>query len=293
MTRQQQTILIFCLLALIGFVTADLVGLNLRDDLLPRAVPPPKRPVNITAEPKPLSDYAVILDRNIFNADGRIPDPVGGSSDSTDYERVAKETQLPITLVATIVHGAPQLSIAAMRMDGSGADVPKVFHIGDEIRGVAVIKKIMRGRVYFQNQQNNRIEFVQWKENAPILLSSEFQGVDGSDGIRRDGNRFAVTRTEIQKNLDNLPGLLQQARAVPNLGPDGRVDGFKVLNLQPGSVFEKLGLKQMDVITSVNGERVDSPTKAIELFNKLRDAPSISLGIQRDGRTENLNYSLN
>lgn len=293
MTRQQQTILIFCLLALIGFVTADLVTLNLRQDFLPSTVPPPKRGVRPSAEPRPISDYAVILDRNIFNADGRIAEPIGGNTDSTDYERVARETQLPITLVATIVHGAPQLSLAAMRVEGSGVDTPKVFRVGDEVRGVAVIKKIVRGRVYFQNQQNNRVEYVQWKENAPILLSGEFREGDAGEGIRREGNRFSVARTEVQKNLENLPGLLQQARAVPNLGPDGRVDGFKVMNLQPGSIFEKLGIKQMDVITSVNGERVDSPTKAIELFNKLRDAPSISLGITRDGRTENLNYSLN
>lgn len=290
MTRQQQTILVFSLLALIGWLSADLISLNLRDDLLPQTPPPPRRIRSLTEPMRPLSDYAVILDRNFFNADGVIPTPVGGTSDSTDYERVAKETQLPITLVATIVHDMARASIAAMRIQG--IEGPQVFHTGDEIPNLAEIKKIVRGRVYFRNRQNNRIEYVEWKENAPILLGEMSAGADEA-GIRRIGNNFSVERTEIQKNLNNLAGLLQQARAVPNLGPDGRVDGFKVLNLQPGSVFEKLGIKKMDVIKTVNGEPVDSASKAMELFNRLRDAPSINLGVQRDGRLESLNYSLN
>ena len=56
--------------------------------------------------------------------------------------------------------------------------------------------------------------------------------------------------------------------------------------------FSQLGLKKMDVIKSVNGEPVTSPQKAMELYQALRNEGNISIGIERDGRTESLDYTV-
>jgi general secretion pathway protein C len=104
---------------------------------------------------------------------------------------------------------------------------------------------------------------------------------------------FQLKRDDINKLTSNLPELLQQARAVPRMGPNGQIECFSMADIAPGSIYERLGLKRGDCIKSVNGERIDSPAKAMELYNALRaNANAINLGIERGGRDENFNYNI-
>ncbi len=74
---------------------------------------------------------------------------------------------------------------------------------------------------------------------------------------------------------------------------NGRLDGFIIADIQKGSIFEKLGIRQNDVLKSVNGESIDSPAKAMELYQALRsNAAQINLQLERDGRVENLTYTI-
>ena len=52
-------------------------------------------------------------------------------------------------------------------------------------------------------------------------------------------------------------------------GSGGQVDGFTLVDIMPGSIYEQLGLQRNDVIKGVNGEGVNSPTKAMELYKSL------------------------
>ena len=70
------------------------------------------------------------------------------------------------------------------------------------------------------------------------------------------------------------------------------MEGFKFTAIQPGSVYEKLGFKVQDIIKSVNGEPVNSPTKAMEMYNALKGQNSLELEVERNGRTEKFNYSI-
>ena len=51
--------------------------------------------------------------------------------------------------------------------------------------------------------------------------------------------------------------LLRQARAVPHR-QNGKTVGFKVVGNRSNSLFRSLGLRSGDVLTSVNGESLDS-----------------------------------
>jgi len=85
--------------------------------------------------------------------------------------------------------------------------------------------------------------------------------------------------------------ILRQASMAPNKGPDGSIQGFKFLSIKPGSVFEKLGFKNGDVIKGVNGEPVNSAAKALELYNVLKsDASSVNIDINSGGKDNSFNY---
>ena len=54
----------------------------------------------------------------------------------------------------------------------------------------------------------------------------------------------------------------------------------------------KIGLTNGDVIQKINGYAMDSPDKALELYQKLRDASSVSIEVNRRGQNMTMNYSI-
>jgi type II secretory pathway component PulC len=85
--------------------------------------------------------------------------------------------------------------------------------------------------------------------------------------------RVLVERQELNKSLADISSLLTQARAVPHF-EGGKIAGFKLLEIQPGSLYEKLGAQNGDIIKSVNGVEIKDPATAMGLFQRFR--PPIS-----------------
>jgi len=101
----------------------------------------------------------------------------------------------------------------------------------------------------------------------------------------------SFTREEIQGELNDLPRLLTGALAVPHQ-TNGNPDGFLIQDIVPGSLYDKAGLQNGDVIRGVNGEMVTSPEKGIALFQALQSAKSLNLEITRAGAVQQLHFDI-
>ncbi|MFN8792088.1 MAG: PDZ domain-containing protein [Bdellovibrionales bacterium] len=96
----------------------------------------------------------------------------------------------------------------------------------------------------------------------------------------------------MDRHLSDLPNLLMQARAVPARRPGtGEPYGFRVLEVQPGSVFAEI-VRPMDVITGVNGSPVTSVQQAMELYNSMRNSNRVCVTLERDGRNVENCYTI-
>jgi type II secretory pathway component PulC len=72
----------------------------------------------------------------------------------------------------------------------------------------------------------------------------------------------------------------------------GKDQGWKVFAIRPNSIFAQVGPKKGNVIQSVNGRELDSPTKVYQAFQQLRDANHIEVELTRRGRHETLRYEI-
>jgi len=93
---------------------------------------------------------------------------------------------------------------------------------------------------------------------------------------------MVMDRNFLQNQMKDMSSLLTQVRAVPNKTKDGAIDGFKVFQIQKGSVFEKIGLKNMDVLKRVNGQTLNSAEKGLELFSAFKSEERFELDIVRN-----------
>ena len=109
-----------------------------------------------------------------------------------------------------------------------------------------------------------------------------------------DGKNFHISATEVDTHLNDFGSLLNQARMVPYF-KNGKHQGFKVKAIDKGSRYQKLGLKNNDIISAVNGESLADAggEKLMGLFKLLRNEREFTVEIQRSGKSEVLNYYVN
>lgn len=157
------------------------------------------------------------------------------------------------------------------------------------MEGAGEVLAIERGRVVFRNSMNRRKEYFELPQDGKLSIgySNQKQAarVEGEVQVISETER-TLKRDDVNRLTSNLPDLLQQARAVK----DG--DCYRVLDMMPGSIYERLGIRRGDCIRTVNGEAIDSPQKAMELYNALKNSSNISLGVERNGRPETLSFSI-
>jgi general secretion pathway protein C len=251
-------------------------------------VPPPPRPRITAGEQKTLRHYDTILTRNLFNERGLIPNADVG--DNLDGPPV--RTSLPLSLLGVIVVSDSRKSVASV--DDKGSNKVWAVRPGESLGTNIQVLTVEADRMVFLNRSERRREFVELPRDqiTATRRSAPARPAAGGGGINRDGNRFHIDRTEVDKVMENFNEVLTQARCVPNF-EGGRPSGYRCFQIEPGSIYDKLGMKDNDVICGINGQAVNDPATAFNMLNTIKTARNIELCINRGGQVMNMQYEIN
>jgi general secretion pathway protein C len=127
---------------------------------------------------------------------------------------------------------------------------------------------------------------------APVPVASRATTGVPLEGIRKLSDaRYEIDRQVIDGALNNLNTLATQARLVPSF-ENGVANGFKLFQIQPGSLYSAIGIENGDVITRINGYEVNSPDKALEVYQKLRESSHVSIDLKRGGQNLKKDYNI-
>ncbi len=191
--RVIRNVSVAALLALMGYIIADLSILSMRDKWFPMTPPPPKmsapRQTNFTDR----STYNIITSQNIFHADQTDPDPFGlkGGPKAPDAEPVP--SSLPVQLVGTIVHVNPKRSVATIQLKNKNDEVA-VKVDGEIPDGLAVVTKIKRNRLEFRNNASGVLEYIEIKDDAKL----QFNAGAKTSGPKQNGEVLQKSETEFE-----------------------------------------------------------------------------------------------
>lgn len=291
---------LYGLLLFIGFTAADLGIIYVREYFIPQSAPPKKAPKQQTSGYVDRSQYSAITNRNLFSSAGTIPDAlaaVNAAQNEGPREDIPVQSSLPLNLVGTLVHSDPSKSVAAIEVKSK--NMSGSYMVGSEIENMAKVEKVERGIVYFRNLNNGNLEYIELNRgNTKVSFDSKpspAAGIKaGGKEIQAIGNNtFRVKRSDLNKYLNDLSGLLMQARALPNRDPNtGEINGYRLVDYQPGSIFEQMGLPRGTLIKSAGGEPVNSIQSAMEMFNKLKKESKVKLGVEVNGSDTEYNYEI-
>ncbi len=278
MARRYQIILNLFALGVIIYLGVDLfymvIRAKLRDFSTQRSATHHLPDVKGYRKP-PLDYYRAISKRNIFGSEQQPAGEIG-----EEEIEALQPTSLKVALLGTVA-GDQQGAVAIIE------DIPKkkqdLYRVGDSVQG-AVLKKILRGKVILRI--NDRDEILTIEETT--ASRAEKQDV-GSKPIRK-GSTIAVDRVDLDQSITDLHQLLSQARIRPHFR-DGRADGLAVTNIRPGSFFERLGLRNGDIVQGIDGRTISSPDDVWEVYNRLKSGSRVEVQITRDGEQRIINYT--
>jgi len=245
-----------------------------------------------------------IVQRNLFDSANSLAGKKDEPKKAEDGEE-ATASEIAATLIATSVASDPIWSTALISTDDDGVNVYRI----DEKLLDAVIKEIHRpskehpARVVLE--RNGSLEYLEAGEKKKTGRASRKKDKEDDGkakkssrsgrhdwGIEKSGeNSYDVPQADVDYALGNLDKMAREARVVPNFS-DGQTNGFKVFAIRRNSALRKMGLKNNDVLTSVNGYDLGNTEKALEIYGKLQSEKSFSLEILRNGEPMTIEYGI-
>ncbi|MGB8331773.1 MAG: type II secretion system protein GspC [Polyangiales bacterium] len=112
------------------------------------------------------------------------------------------------------------------------------------------------------------------------------------EGIERiSDTRFKIQRSLVDKALANQGSLMKAARVIPH-EENGRVVGVKLYGIRRNSLLGRLGVRNGDMLRTINGFDMTSPDTALEAYSRLRTADKLTLAVKRQNNEMTIEYDI-
>lgn len=230
------------------------------------------QPVAMVQEP--IGAYRVIPERNLF---GTVAETV---AQSPTAQRV--DAELPFDVKGTVA-GTGRYGFAIIEEKGTRKQ--RLVKVGNVVFDAKVIR-IKRNAVDVLVAGKERtLKIVETKE-APNLPP---QGKPAAVEATAPPGSVVIPRSEVDAALQDMGKMLSQAQVRPYFNA-GVPDGFIIGSIRPGSLYQRMGIANGDIIQEVNHQRIQTADDVMGLMDTIKSGSSLSLGIKRQGKSETLNY---
>ena len=234
----------------------------------------------ITEEQSPAPvDYSTIADNDLF------AEPVQQAPIQIPTQTVAvakampSAEQLGLRLIGAIA-GGPTASRAIIEDTKTKTAGP--YRIGSTV-GSATVKSIEPDRVVLVHAGREYV--LQLSAGTPMAAPKPA----GPSNPSPAGPQAAQAPPSAR--LGYVEELFREATIKPYV-KDGRTEGLEITGLEQTPLAKLFGLRNGDVVRTVNGQNLTSRQKAFQVLKKARTQPKIDLELLRKGKTKTMSFDL-
>ena len=283
----------------------------------PAAAGPSRKPISATAAAfQRKRDPAIILRRNIFDsARGDLTaEPLpeatedGQPIEEWDPSKPAPNCTGKLRLVGAVMSpGYPEWSFAAISGTTDGKTM--LYREGSTVDGSRVLA--VQSSSVVVSGSSGACQLLMFDEEeaaarapAPPTRPARAARKPGDarnaglseeeldDGIEKvTDTRFNIQRSLVDKALANQGSLMKTARVIPH-EEDGRVVGVKLYGIRRTSLLGRLGVRNGDMLRTINGFDMTSPDTALEAYSVLRSADKLTLAVKRQNKEMTIEYNI-
>lgn len=125
------------------------------------------------------------------------------------------------------------------------------------------------------------------------VVAGDITAGDLDQGITRvSDTQFTVQSALMRRALAQQEALFRSARLIPNEGENGVVAGMKIYGIRRSSVLGRLGLQNGDVLSTVNGQPMNSADTLVQSYSLLGRSGSFNIAVVRHGQPMNITYDV-
>jgi len=256
---------------------------------------PPEAPVSTAQIAKPIVETS-ISQSSLF---GHVEIAV---APKVEEQVVVPETRLNLTLLG-VISSSTVGTAKAIISDASGNE--EYYSVGMQVPGGASLEEIHSD--YVMLKRNNRLEILRLPSDESVL------GQPGSGGVGMQPNvsmapqgRHVLPPSGMGGDNRSTGAMLHEYRDALNQDPQSVMDlvraepvregdrlvGYRVSPGRDRQLLSRFGLRAGDVVTMVNGVRLDNPVKGLEIIQNLQSAGQVNIEVMRNGVTQGFSFAV-
>ncbi len=240
-----------------------------------------KASASLEPDSKPFAAYRVIFQRDLFKTQKASGTPAQKADINLED---MEETKLQLKLWGTVT-GDTQQSYAVIE------DIQKreqnLYRVGDNIQQ-ATLKAILRAKVVLTvNGQDEVLAMEELTQGpasraVPSRIGRQVSAVRGPTRAQR----VSLRRNMIDEAIQDVSKLMTEIKIQPH------EEGLALSAIKPNSIFRRMGLRNGDVLKSVDGQQIRSVDDALKLYESLKSADNVTVELQRRGADRTINYNI-
>jgi len=192
-----------------------------------------------------------------------------------DESATYRDTRLTnLSLKGTIAASPTEIAVAIIS-DGGGDE--KVYTIGEQVTSGASLHAVFPDRVVLN--ENGVLTNLQLPKDFP-------EGTTVASRTVRTPTRATSSTQSIQAVVaQNVSKLADIIRPTPYF-VNGQQQGYRVYPGRDRQKFAKLGLRPGDLIKDIDGQALNDPNQAMQIFESLNTAEQVSVTVERNGQPQ-------
>ncbi|WP_321492333.1 type II secretion system protein GspN [uncultured Desulfobacter sp.] len=193
---------------------------------------------------------------------------------------------LDLELMGTVVGNGLEPMAIIKKKNGK---TERLYIQGETVDRAKIVKIMRRQVVFLVNGKQQLLSMA----DPDILTEQNPASETGTSDVSKE---FTLTKSDVTGMMHNINTLSDQIRVKPHLRKN-QTDGYRISSLVKMSLlYEKLGLRQGDIVTEINGLPMDSLNNFAVLYNQLiqdKLDSDIEIQIERNGKSVLLLYRIN
>jgi len=222
---------------------------------------------NVTADANAISGAHIfgVADRDDF-----APPPV-----TEEIENLRDTRLTSLSLKGTIASNPTELAMAII---ADSDNEEKVYAVGDPVTSGAKLHAVYADRVVLN--ENGVLTNLKLPKEFPATTPSVARR--NSTISSRASTSGRSIRSAVTQNVTKLADVIRPTPYFVN----GQQQGYRVYPGRNRAQFTALGLRPGDLIKDIDGQALNDPTQAMQIFQSLGSSDQVSVTVERNGQPQ-------
>ncbi|QKF68002.1 type II secretion/transformation system, C protein [Arcobacter venerupis] len=174
-------------------------------------------------------------------------------------------------------------------IEEKSGDKSYILAQGEQIDGYTLFRLFKNYILFIKDNKEFKLE-IKEEIGGNSSFSEPLNNQNQEIVIKNNG--AIISRDYLNSYTSNIEKIWENI-AIDEIKNDNKVEGFKISKITKNSVFEKIGLKEGDIIKTINNNALNSYGDAMKVYNNIKDTTYLNIEVLRKNELVELNYEIN